>query len=328
MSSQIDSMSTSLTTLDTLKNNVADIQGKINDIENKNNQAVAQTVLTTTQLALVLDKSTYVPGDTIKLTAIGINPQKSVQVELLDNSDFILIHKETWSDSSGKLNYDLQLSNSLLQGNYKVQIVSDQQTQSQPITIAAQSSTQTVTGSSTFTAQTDKTVYSTGDLIQVTGVGPTGSSVSGIMTSPSGKTYSTATTIQADGSYVMIFSPSQPYETGQWNVSITNLGQTKTIPFSIGTGSSTGFYAFTAQTDKTVYQRGSLVQVTGTGQVSTSVTATMTSPSGKTYSTATTIRSDGTFSLVFSTLSADETGQWNISVANLAQAKTISVYLQ
>jgi len=253
INSQIDSMNTKLAALDTLKSDVIDIKGKLTDIQNKTIQ-VSQ-IPTAVPLALLVDKSIYNPGDTIKITAIGINPLKTVQVQLLDNSGFIIIHKDIWSDSTGKLSYDLQLSSSLVLGNYKVQLVSDQQTQSQPITIASSGTSQTTTGSGIFTAQTDKSVYQTGNMIQISGTGQAGTTVTGVMTSPSAKTYSASVTIQPDGNYVMFFATQQPYETGQWNISVTNLGQSKTLSIYIGSGSSsTG--TFTAQAYKTVYQRG------------------------------------------------------------------------
>jgi len=323
MNSQIGTISDKLATLDTLKSNVADIQAKLSDIETKTIQ-VQQTQSSTIPLALLLDKSAYNPGDTIKISAIGVNSLKIVQVQLLDSGGFVIIHKETWSDSAGKLSYDLQLSSSLIPGNYKVQVISDQQTQSQPITIGGQSTSQ---NTGTFTANTDKSVYTTGNLIQVTGTGPAGSTVTGVMTSPTGKTYSTVVTIQSDGTFLMIFSTPQPYETGQWSIAVTNQGQTRTLYFNLGTGSSSGSGTFTAQSDKGVYNRGDSVQVTGTGTTGSSVTGSMAGPSGQTYGTSTIIRADGTYFMIFSTRSDDAVGVWNITVTNLGQTKILSIYL-
>ena len=323
MNSQIGTISDKLGTLDTLKGNVADIQAKLSDIESKTTQ-VQQTQSTTVPLALLLDKSVYNSGDTIKISAIGVNPLKTVQVQLLDSGGFVIIHKETWSDSTGKLSYDLQLSSSLIPGNYKVQVISDQQTQSQPITIGGQSTSQ---NTGTFTANTDKSVYNRGDLVQITGTGPVGTSVTGVMTSPTGKTYSTVVTIQSDGTFLMIFSTPQPYETGQWSIAVTNLAQTKTLYFNLGTGSSSSS-TFTAQADKSVYSTGNLIQVTGTGPVGSYVTGTLAGPGAKTYGSTTTIRADGTYYMTFSTRSDDPTGQWNITVTNLGQNKILYITMQ
>ena len=329
INSQIGTMSTSLATLDTLKTNVADISGKLSDLQAKAD-AVPQPVQTpaapSISLAIVLDKSSYLQTDTIKITAIGAKPQKTVDIELIDSTGFVVLHKTTWSDSSGKISYDMQLSSALPVGNYQVQIISDAQTSTQPITIT-QSSTVPTTTSGIFTAQTDKSVYNTGDFIQVLGAGQAGTSITGVLTSPTGKTYSTATTMQSDGSFVMFFSPSQPYETGTWSILVTNLGQTKSLTIYIGTSSS-GSYTFTAQTDKAVYNKGDLVQVSGTGQPNTSVSAVFTSQSGQTHTTTTTSNSDGTYSLFFSISTSYETGNWLVSVSNLSQSKTLSIYIQ
>jgi hypothetical protein len=329
INSQIGSMSTSLATLDTLKNNVADISGKLSDLQAKEStvQQPAPSPTPVTPLTIVLDKSNYLQTDTIKITALGANPQKTVDVELLDNTGFVVLHKITWSDSSGKVSYAMQLSNALPVGNYQVQIISDQQTSTQPLTIIASSTTSTST--TAFTAQTDKAVYNTGDFIQVIGAGQAGTSVTGVLTSPTGKTYSTATTIQSDGSFVMFFSPSQPYETGNWSILVTNLGQTKSLAISVGTGSSSsGSYTFTAQTDKAVYNKGDLIQVSGTGQPNTTISAVFTSQSGQTYTPTTTANSDGTYHLFFLISQSYETGNWLVSVTNLSQSKTLSIYIQ
>lgn len=335
INSQIGSMSNILTTLDTVKNNVADINGKLTDLESKSNttqQPVSSPPSTTppTSLAIILDKSIYLQTDAVQITAIGANPQKIVDVELLDNTGFVVLHKTTWSDSTGKVLYTMQLSSALPAGNYQVKVISDQQSSLQSLSIMTPNSTTSTTAShNIFTAQTDKTVYNNGDFIQVLGAGPANTSITGVLTSPTGKTYSTATTIQSDGSYVMFFSPSQPYETGNWSIIVTNLGQTKSLSINVGSGiSSTSSYTFTAQTDKGIYNRGNLIQVSGTGQPSTTVSGIFTSPSGQTHTVTTTTNSDGTYALFFSISQSYETGNWVISVTNLSQSMTLSIYVQ
>jgi hypothetical protein len=261
----------------------------------------------------------------IKITAIGANPQRTVDIELLDSTGFVVLHKTTWSDSSGKVSYDMQLSSALPVGNYQIQMISDKQTSTQPITI---SSTTSSTNSNSFNVQTDKTVYNTGDFIQVLGAGQAGTSITAVLTSPSGKTYSTATTIQSDGSFVMFFSPTQPYETGNWNILVTNLGQTKSLVIYVGSGTSSNSYTFTTQADKAVYSKGDLIKVSGTGQPNTSISAVFTSPSGQTHTITTTANADGTYTLFFSIVQSYETGNWLVSMTNISQSKTFSIYIQ
>lgn len=330
INTQVGSMSNTLATLDTLKSNVADMNGKLTDLETKAS-AVSQPIsfTPTTSLAVVLDKSSYLQTDAIQITAVGANPQKTVQIELLDNTGFVVLHKTTWSDSSGKVSYQMQLSTALPVGSYQVQVISDQQTGSQSISIvAASTSTSTPTGSGSFTAKTDKSSYNNGDFIQIMGAGQAGTSITGVLTSPTGKTYSTATTIQSDGSYVMFFSPVQPYEIGNWSISVTNLGQTKSLTIYVGTGTSTGSTTLTAQTDKSIYHKGDFIQVTGTGQPNTSISGTLSSPSGVTHPQTTTVNADGTYSIIFSIPASYETGTWSVYVTNNSQSKTLSMYIQ
>jgi hypothetical protein len=329
INTQVGSMSNTLASLNTLKSNVADINSKLTDLESKTtvvSQPVSST--TTASLAVVLDKSSYLQTDIVQITAVGANPQKTVQIELLDNTGFVVLHKTIWSDSSGKVSYQMQLSTALPVGSYQVQVISDQQTGSQSITIVAASTSTTTTGSGSFTAQTDKSVYNNGDFIQVMGSGQAGTSINGVLTSPTGKTYSTATTIQTDGSYVMFFSPTQPYEVGNWSISITNLGQTKTLTIYVGTGTSTSSTTLTAQTDNSVYHKGANIQVSGTGQPNTNISGTLTSPSGITHPQTITVNSDGTYSMIFSTSTSYETGTWSLIVTNNSQTKTLTLLME
>lgn len=332
INSQIGTMSTNLAVLETLKSNVEDIKGKLADIESKDVQtqtpASTPAALTPT-LALLLDKATYLPTDDIQVTAIGANPQQNVDLELLDSGGYIVVHKTTWSDSTGKVTYSLPLSSALPAGTYQVKLVSGQQSASQSLTIAAQGSgSGNTAGTGIFTASTDKSVYGNGDFIQVSGTGQVGTSITGVLSSPSGKTYTTSTTIQSNGSYMMLFSPSQPYETGTWNLTITNLGQTKTLPVYVGTGGSSNTYTFTAESDKSIYQVGDVIKISGTGQPNTTVTGVLTSASGVTHTASMTTNSDGTYTLFFSTSQSYETGNWSVTMTNLSQSRTLSIYIQ
>src|SRR5947209_5400850 len=306
LKSQVGSISSNLTALDSVKNSLTDVRAKLIDLQTKSNQDQQASSL---PLTFLLDKSTYFPGDSIQITGIGADPQKVVQVELLDGSGSVLKYKEIWADSTGKIMYNLLLSSSVLPGNYQVRLVSDKQTQSQSITIAGSSIVYTAsTGAYSFTAQTDKSIYQTGDLIEISGVGNPNTAVTGVLTSPSGKTYSSATTIQPDGSYAMFFSTSQPYEGGSWYVTMNNLGHVKVLSFTIV--SSSGSSTLTAYTDKAIYQKGDTIQVSGIGQPSTTVSGILVSPSQNTYSSFATVMSDGTYTMFFPTYSSYETGNW------------------
>jgi prefoldin subunit 5 len=225
-----------LTNLDNLNNKISDIQNKLATLENNNQPQ--QISYVQQNLVVVLDKSSYLPGNTVTITIVGANPQKLIQVELLDSGQFVLVHNDIWADSAGKATYQLQLSQALPAGNYVVKVVSDQQTVTQTLTVSSsttpvQRSNSTSSNSNGLTAQTDKATYHAGEMIQVLGKGMPNTTVTGVMTSPSGQTYSSAAGTAPDGSFMMFYALTQPYETGQWTVTVTDLGKTVTLHITI-----------------------------------------------------------------------------------------------
>lgn len=335
LNSQINSLSTTLGSLDNVNSNIADIHEKLADLENmKINVADIQTKLNyignqTSQVAsssgkifVALDKSTYLPGDKIHISGTGADPLKAVQIQLLDSNGFTLMGQNTWADSTGSVLYGLQLSSAILPGEYQVKLTSGQMTGSQPVTISTASST--TSGSYTLTAQTDRGIYQGGDTIQVTGTAQPNTAVTAVMQSASNTSFTSGTTANSDGSYTILFSTTSSYEAGTWSITVTNLSQTKTLTIYLqSAGTSTGSSTFTAQTDKTSYNLGDMIQVTGTAQPSSTVTAVMTNPSGGTYSSSTTVNSNGSYTILFSTTTSYESGNWNINVSNLGQSKIL-----
>lgn len=333
LNSQISNIGNNLTTLDSLKTSLADIHEKLVDLENmKTNMADIQnrldylgnqtTQVTSGAIFVALDKPTYLPGDTIHISGKGVGPLKAVQIQLLDSNGFALMGQNTWADSTGSVLYSLQLSSAIVPGQYQVELTSDQATGSQRVTIGTSSST--TSGLYTLTAQTNMGIYQGGDTIQVTGTAQPNTSVTAVMQSPSGTTFTSGTTANNAGSYTISFSTSSSYEGGTWTITVANLAQTKILTIYIqSTGSSSGSYTFTAQTDKTSYNLGDMIQISGKAQPSSTVTAEMTSPSGSTYSSSTTVNSDGSYTILYSTSSSYQTGNWNVDVSNLGQSKVI-----
>ena len=324
LNSQVGSINGNQSVLNTLKSNVSDIQTKLVTLESKITQS-QNPVSSSTQLSILLDKSSYLQSDTVKIVAVGANPQKPVQIQVLDSTGYVVLHKDTLSDSVGRVSLDLQLSSALTPGNYLVQIISDQQTKSQTITISSASSTPS---SGSFTAQTDKTIYNVGNLVQVSGTASPSSSVTGVLTSPTGKTSTTTTTSNTDGSYTMYLFTSQPYETGAWSIAVTNLGQIKSLSIYIqSSGSTSGTTSLTAQTDKQTYYRGDFITLRGVGQPSTNVSAVLTSPTGQSTSINTNTDATGAYTMVFPTSTSSTVGNWTIIVTNLSQTQSLTLSL-
>jgi len=326
---QINSLSNNVLSLSSLKGDISDIRGKLSDLETKINQA-QQVALVSAKPVIILDRSAYLQGDIVYIIAVGLDPQKAAQVQLIDNYGYVVMQAQTRPDSAGRLTYNLSLPSAIISGNYQAKIISGQLTASQPFTIMERSQSSgsvTLSGLYFFNAQTDHAVYLPSDVIEVFGTGKPNSSVSGVLTSPSGRTYSSNTTVQPDGTYAMFYTDSQPLERGSWHVTINNQGVTKVLYLSVQSGSSSNVYPFTVQTDLAIYQPGDQILVSGIAQPYTTVNAALSSPSGRTYIATTTVSSDGSYQLYYFTSQSYETGYWYVNLTNQGQSRGFSIYM-
>lgn len=181
----------------------------------------------------------------------------------------------------------------------------------------------------TFTAQPSRIVYQAGDTISISGAGLPNTNVVGVLTSPSGFTFTSSTTTRSDGTYVLSYFVSSSYEKGNWYITLSNEGQTRLVYIFIGpVNSSGGSFSFTAQTDKTIYQKGDMIHISGTGPPYASINTALTSPSGKTYNGAATVNFDGSYNIAYSALPSFETGNWHITLTEGAQVNVISIFLE
>ncbi|VVC05224.1 MG2 domain protein [uncultured archaeon] len=262
------------------------------------------------------------------VTATGLDPQKVVQVQLLDSYGHIVTQDQTRTDSAGSLSYGLGLPNLMVPGNFQVKLVSGSVILSQPITITAYTSQNSglvsLSGSSyLFTAQTDKSIYQIGDVIKVFGTGAPNTGVSAVLTDPSGRTYTSSTTAQSDGTYALYYQNSLPFETGNWSVTVANQGMTRVFYLVMEPISSP--FLFTAQTDRTVYLAGDLIWISGFGLPSSNINAVLTSPSGVTYTETATTTSDGSYTLSYLTSVWYESGYWYITLTNQGEIRQLAV---
>src|SRR5689334_25301809 len=179
-----------------------------------------------------------------------------------------------------------------------------------------------------FTAQAGSNIYMVGNLIGVTGSAQPSTVVDAVLTSPSGLTFEDRTTSSSSGSYVVTFSTSQGYETGNWFITLTNQGQSRQVSIFLESSSSASSGTFTAQTDKTIYVKGDQIQISGIGKPYTAVHAIMTSPSGIRYNGAAMTNFDGSYNITYLTSSSFETGNWHVTLHSGALTQVLSIFLE
>ena len=323
---QINSISNNVSSLNNLKGDISDIRGKLTDLESKISQAEQASV--PGKPVIVSGKSGYFPGDMLYVVAVGFEAQKAVQIQLLDNNGFVVIQEQTKSDTAGRVAYNLQLPNSLVPGSFQIKLISGQLIVSQPIAIISSSpvSVSSYGISYLFTAQTDKSVYLTGEQVEIYGIGVPNTTVTAILTSPSGATTTAVTTVQSYGTYIMFFTDSPPFETGVWSIKVKNQGLERTIYVIVQSGNYNPS-TFTAQPSSIVYQAGDIISISGTGLPNTSVQGVLTSPSGLTFTASTTTRSDGTYTLSYFVSSSYEKGNWYITLSNQGQTRQVYIFI-
>lgn len=231
LNSQISTIKNDLAVLKDLRSDVVQIQQQLDELEKR---PVVQQSVTPQIMTLDLDKSTYLQGDTVRITAFGIEPQKMVRIDLLDRDDFILVHREAWADSSGKVVYQLKLSSALLEGIYDVKMSSDKGTISEQIRVVATESADSVlVDNYVFTVKTNKSLYQPGDIVEVTGTGKPNSPVSATLTSPTGKTFTATSSTQSDGDFIIFFSTSSNFEDGRWYITTNHISKTIVVSITL-----------------------------------------------------------------------------------------------
>jgi hypothetical protein len=284
-----------------------------------------QDALASQKPAITLDRSSYFQGDTIHITAIGVDPQTTVNIQLVDSSGFVAMHRDTTADYIGKISFDFPLSLTIPSGSYDVKLIEGQKVISQPITIMNPGIT--LSNLYQFTAHTSQDVYLAGNLFEIYGIGDPNTVVNIVLTSPSGRTMTSHITIQSDGTYDQFFTDSS-HEIGNWQFAVSNQGIERTSFFTVTPNPPTSQYPFTAQAFSSIYTVGNLIQVSGTANPFTAVNAVLTSPSGLTYTTSTSTSSSGSYIVSFSTAQWYETGNWYITLTNQGKSKQVSIFME
>jgi len=194
-----------------------------------------QDVIETAIFGIALDKSSYLKGDTIKVTAQNILPQKSMTIQLLSSFNEVIISKTGFSDSTGHLVYIFQLPQFISPGEYKIRATTETGTGTMFITISDGTTPQEPTTSTvtSITAILDKEEYKSGELIKVTGYGIASKSIIAELTDPDNAKYTANSGTASDGSYTLIFILDSDAKQGNWKIKVTQEELVQTVTFKV-----------------------------------------------------------------------------------------------
>ena len=194
-----------------------------------------QILTNTPHLILELDQGTYDPSDSILITLQDLKPQQMVVLQLLDSSNKVLTSKNPFSDSTGKVSYLMQIPKDTPIGDYKIKAttndglsdtiffkISDNVTpkSNEPISVK-------------LTLELNKSSYNPGDVIQLTGVGNPGQSISAKLTNPNDRILSSHSTVSSEGTYTMILIIDSQAPTGIWNLQVSQGNDIESRTFDV-----------------------------------------------------------------------------------------------
>ena len=194
-----------------------------------------QDVIETAIFGITLDKSSYLKGDIIKITAQNILPQKSMTIQLLSSFNEVIVSKTGFSDSTGHLVYIFQLPQFISPGEYKIRATTETGTGTMFITISDGTTPQEPTTSTvtSITAILDKEEYKSGELIKVTGYGIASKSIIAELTDPDNAKYTANSGTASDGSYTLIFILDSDAKQGNWKIKVTQEELVQTVTFKV-----------------------------------------------------------------------------------------------
>jgi Skp family chaperone for outer membrane proteins len=175
-------------------------------------------------LLIELNKSTYTKDDSILITAQNFSPQQIVTIQLLSSSNEIISHTTAHTDSTGKIFYWLPIPNNIISGSYKIKaITSEGNVDEVFFKISDNTNSQSKEAQPTkLTVNLNKQNYKPGDVIQLTGFGTAGGSISAELTNPDGRTLTAHSTVLNDRTYTMILILDQNARVGDWILKVSH----------------------------------------------------------------------------------------------------------
>jgi len=194
-----------------------------------------QDVIETAIFGIALDKSSYLKGDTIKITAQNILPQKSMTIQLLSSFNEVITSKTGFSDSTGHLVYIFQLPKFISPGEYKIRATTETGTDTMFITISDGTAPQepTTPTVASITAILDKKEYKSGEIIRLAGYGIASKSIIAELTSPNDEKFTANSGTASDGSYTLIFILDSDAKQGNWKIKVTQEELVQTVTFKV-----------------------------------------------------------------------------------------------
>ena len=214
---------------------IEELESTKTELEKLKQSAEDLQILSTPHLILELDKGTYALDDSMLISLQDLKPQQMITLQLLDSSNKVLVTKNPFSDSAGKVSHLMQIPNNTPVGDYKIKAttsdglsdtiffkISNDVTPKPEEPIAVK-----------LTLELNKSSYNPGDIIELTGVGKPGQSISAKLTNPNDRVLSSHSTVSSEGTYIMILIIDSQAPTGIWNLQVSHGNDLESRTFNV-----------------------------------------------------------------------------------------------
>lgn len=319
---QVQIVSMKLTRLGNVSDDIDELKKEIADLKTLQMQSLTASV----------DRLEYEAGNSLIVNGIGL-PTRSVSYQMMDNDRLALIQGSTLSDSDGKFTFTIQLSRSLAIGTYVVKISQEDKTVEKSFRIIASETSSSSQSSSTtgFTISVDRGQYARGDTVLISGkTDPNVFIDLDVFDNNNIQLIRTATKSDASGNYRLQYTVPSNAAIGNYEVKVTMGSKQASVKFSvvsststISSSSSTG--SLTITTDKTSYQKGDLVRITGKAPPNSKITITAEPPSGDKLVMTPTATDIGNYVTILSIDNSASTGTWKLTVKQNENTATTQI---
>src|SRR5574341_798450 len=171
-------------------------------------------------ITISADKTQYARGDRIVVSG-KTDPDVWIDVDVFDSNKVQLVRTATRSDGSGNYRYDYTLPSNAALGNYEIKVTLGSKQADVKFSVVASTSGSTQTSSSgSVTIITDKTQYSKGSLMKISGNAPAKSKVTITVEPPSGDDMLLTTTASDAGTYTTFLSIKSDAVAGSWKINV------------------------------------------------------------------------------------------------------------
>jgi len=275
-------------------------------------------------LSASLNKSEYRRGDSLIVTGSGLS-NTEVKVSLL-GSNALISEGSTIADSSGKFTFTLQLP-SLVDGTYVIKVTQGSSVIEKQFRII---STQTQTQTEGLMVTTDSKEYLRGEKVLISGTTDPDTWIDlDVFDGNDIQLVRTSTKSNANGSYSLTYTIASNAVLGEYEVKVTVGDKQASAKFGVvltkTSSSSSSSNILTINTDKSTYNRGGFVTVTGKGVANEKVTINVKPSSGDELLLVATADGSGNYRTMFAIKQGASTGQWKLTAKQGTDTATANI---